>query len=169
MSIDKSFVNVRALMLFDKQLNRFYTMRTGAVIEKLWTCPNCGRQFQRQGQSHSCRPYALEKHFERKPDGKLLYEKLKQAVEKQIGSFKIESLECCIHFVSTSAFAAVKIFKEKIRVDFSLSRSIENKRFHQSVQMSAHRFLYCVDILTANEIDDELMQWIQEAYTSHAL
>ena len=98
----------------------------------------------------------------------MLYEKLKQALEKQIGNFKIESLECCIHFVSTSTFAAVKIYKDKIWMDFTLSRGVNSERFYQSVQMSAHRFLYCVDIFTADEIDDELMQWIKEAYESHA-
>lgn len=143
-------------------------MQTETTVVKLWACPTCGRQFARQGQSHSCRPYPLEKHFERKPAGKLLYEKLKQAIEKKIHSFKIESLECCIHFVITSTFVAVKIFKDKIRIDFSLSRRIESKRFRQSVQMSAHRFLYVVDIMTTDEMDEELMQWIQEAYTSHA-
>lgn len=85
-------------------------------------------------------------------------------MEKQIGSFKIESLECCIHFVRTSTFAAVKILKDKIRVDFALNRGIESERFHQSVQMSAHRYLYDIDIMKETEIDKELIEWIQEAY-----
>ncbi|MBV6440945.1 MAG: hypothetical protein DYG98_16805 [Haliscomenobacteraceae bacterium CHB4] len=131
---------------------------------QLWTCPNCGRQFERQRQSHSCRPFALEQHFIGKETGRLLYEALREALEKQIGSFKIESLECCIHFVRTSTFAAVKILKDKIRVDFALNRGIESERFHQSVQMSAHRYLYDIDIMKETEIDKELIEWIQEAY-----
>ena len=139
-------------------------MKAVSEIRQLWTCPNCGRQFERQRQAHSCRPFALEQHFKGKEAGKLLYEALKNALEKQIGSFKIESLECCIHFVSTSTFAAVKIFKNKIRVDFALSRSVESERFHQSVQMSAYRFLYYIDVMKEAEIDKELIEWIQEAY-----
>ena len=139
-------------------------MNAKSEIKELWTCPKCGRQFERQGQSHSCRPYALEQHFIQKETGRLLYEVFKKAVEKQVGAFKIESLECCIHFVSTSAFVAVKIFKDKIRVDFSLSSPLKNERFSQYIQMSAHRYLYYVDITTVDEIDDELMRWVQEAY-----
>jgi hypothetical protein len=139
-------------------------MKTEDITKQLWQCPKCGRQFERQGQSHSCKPYALELHFKGKITGRLLYDVFKQAVERQIGTFKIESLECCIHFVSTSTFVAVKIFKDKIRVDFSLSRSIKSDRIHHSVQMSAHRFLYEVDILTPAAIDDELMDWIAEAH-----
>ena len=138
-------------------------MKTKIEHTKLWTCPKCGRKFERTGQSHSCSPFPLEQHFKGKPSGKLLFEKFKQAVKKQAGPFKIESLKCCIHFVSTFTFAAVKIFKDKIRVDFSLSRKIKSKRIYQFVQMSAHRYLYVINILTEDEIDEELMEWIKEA------
>jgi len=139
-------------------------MNDNADIKKLWTCPKCGRQFERRGQSHSCRSYPLEKHFERKTKGRLLFNKLKKELRGQLGPFKIESLECCIHFVGTCTFAAVKIFRDRIRVDFSLSRKIENKRIGRFVQLSAHRYLFDVDIGCEEEIDEELMNWIREAY-----
>jgi len=139
-------------------------MKPKAPGHNLWTCPTCGRQFERKGQSHSCRVYPLEKHFEHKPVGRVLYEVLRKAVKRRVGAFKIESLECCIHFVSTFTFAAVKIYKDKIWVDFSLSRKIKSKRIIQSVQMSANRHLYAVDITNEDDIDEELMEWIQEAH-----
>ncbi|MBX9781719.1 MAG: hypothetical protein K2X48_00360 [Chitinophagaceae bacterium] len=134
-----------------------------AEIIKLWTCPTCGRQFERKGQSHSCKPYELKLHFEGKPKEKLLYQKLKDAIKKQIGPFKAESLECCIHFVSTFTFAAVKIMKDKIRVDFSLGRKIKSKKIVKEMQLSVNRFLYCVDIHDEHEIDRELLEFLQEA------
>ncbi|MGE5106668.1 MAG: DUF5655 domain-containing protein [Sphingobacteriales bacterium] len=139
-------------------------MKTKTEIKKLWACPKCGRQFERKGQSHSCRSFPLEEHFNGKPAGRLLYESFKRAVKKQVGSFKIESLECCIHFVSTFTFAAVKIFKDKIWVDFSLNRKIKSKRITRHLQMSAHRYLYALDIFNEDEMDKELMEWIQEAH-----
>jgi len=141
-----------------------FTAKTKIEKKKLWTCPKCKRKFERQGQSHSCRPYPLAFHFERRPKGKILYEELKQAMNRQLGNFKVESLECCIHFVSTFTFAAVKIFKDKIRVDFSLSREIKNNRITYVTPMSAHRFLYCVDVMKEEDIDHELMDWIREAH-----
>lgn len=139
-------------------------MKTKSEIVKLWTCPKCGRRFERQRQTHSCRPFPLKQHFEGKPGGRSLYEKFKQEVKKQIGAFKIESLECCIHFVSTFTFMAVKIFRQEIRVDFSLNRKIKSKRIKQLVRLSAHRFLFVVDITQEEEIDKELMEWIGEAH-----
>jgi hypothetical protein len=131
---------------------------------ELWICPKCGRQFERKGQTHSCRSFPLEQHFNGKDIGKILYEKFQTAIENRLGSFKIESLECCIHFVTTSTFAAVKIFKDKIRVDFSLSQKMENERANLVTQMSAHRYLYSVEITDEDEIDGELIEWIWEAY-----
>lgn len=136
-------------------------MKTKTI--KLWACPDCGRQFERKGQPHSCKPFDLKLHFEGKEKGKLLYEKLKEAITKQVGRFKVESLECCIHFVSTFTFAAVKIMKEKIRVDFSLDRKIKSKKIAKEVQMSVNRFLYYIDIANENEIDHELLELIEEA------
>jgi hypothetical protein len=131
--------------------------------KKLWTCPKCKRQFQRHGQLHSCRPYPLSKHFERRPIGKLLYDTLKQAIKNDIGPFKVESLQCCIHFVHTTTFAAVKIFNDKIRVDFCLSYKIKSNRITHFTPMSANRYLYCVDVLNEDEIDKGLLTWIHEA------
>ena len=133
-------------------------------ILNLWTCPECGRKFERKGQAHSCKTFALALHFKDKLTGKLLFEKFKQAVLSQVGPFKVESLECCIHFVTTFTFTAVRIQRNKIKVDFSLNKKVKNKRIKQSTQMSANRYLYAIDILKAEDIDAELMEWITEAY-----
>jgi Domain of unknown function (DUF5655) len=135
----------------------------------LWTCPKCKRTFERHGQSHSCRPFPLALHFENKPTGKVLYKKLRQVIKQAVGSYKVESLECCIHFVSTFTFAAVKIFKDKIRVDFSLNRNIKNNRFTHRTPMSAQRYLYCVNVVTQEDVDAELIEWVKEAHDKRRL
>jgi hypothetical protein len=132
-------------------------------ITKFWTCPKCGRQFERHDQSHSYRAFPLQQHFTGKNTSKLLYEKFKQAVKKQLRPFTIESLECCLHFVSTFTFVAIKILSDKIRGDFSLSRKIKNKQINQCVQISAQGYLYIIDIEKEEDIDAPLMEWIKEA------
>lgn len=131
--------------------------------EGLWICPRCKRQFERQGQSHSCKLYPLNLHFRGKPESLSLYKAFKKAVKEKIGWFKTESLECCIHFVSSFTFAAVKIMKDKIRVSFTLGRKIKNNRLLDCVHISAHRYQYAVDIYTCEEIDHTLINWVQEA------
>lgn len=140
-----------------------YTAKTKVDKKRLWTCPKCKRKFERRGQVHSCKPFPLAQHFADKEEGKHLYQLLRRAIKSAVGPYKVESLQCCIHFVSRSAFAAVKIFKNKIRVDFTLSRIIKEKRIRHSTPMSAHRYLYCVDVMTADDIDAQLIEWIKEA------
>lgn len=139
-------------------------MKTKPKTINLWTCPKCGRQFEKKNQSHSCKLFPIEQHFKNKDKGKLLYDKLEVAVRRMLGSLKIESLECCIHFVSTFTFAAVKIFKNKIRVDFALSHEIKNERIKQYMQLSSNRYLFYIDIVSEDEINNELIEWIKEAH-----
>ena len=139
-------------------------MRNITEITALWECPKCGRQFEKRNQSHSCKQYPLEQHFIGKINGELLYKKLKLMLENTMDSFKIESLACCIHFVSTFTFAAVKVFKDKISIDFSLNHKVINKRIKQITPMSKNRFLHCIDVFTETEINAELVGWIREAH-----
>jgi hypothetical protein len=139
-------------------------MKTIRDRKKLWKCPTCGREFERQGQTHSCKPFPIEQHFEGKPQGKILYTKLKQAIKSKIGTFKTESLECCIHLVSSYTFAAVKIFQAKIQLEFSLSHKIKSPRIKKSLQLSARRYLYYIDVLEPDDIDRELVDWLHEAH-----
>ncbi len=140
-------------------------MATVVVKEKkYWKCPECGRHFERQGQRHSCKTVPPEFHFRNKEKEKLLYTKLLKAVKREVGPFDLELLRCCIHLVNPSAFAAVKVMRNKIRVDFTLPNKLNNPRLHFSVQVSAHRYLYYVDIAEKDEIDEELIAWIREAW-----
>lgn len=139
-------------------------MNSRSEKKELWTCPDCGRQFLHQGQLHSCNHYSIEQHFKNKKISEALYKKFKSAVKKRVGSFQVESLECCIHFVDPVAFAAVKIMKDKIRIDFGLNEKLKSKRIVQKVPMSSKSTLYCVDVADEHEIDNELLDWIEKAH-----
>lgn len=130
---------------------------------KLWKCPRCGRQFERQGQTHSCSRFPLQKHFEGKEKGKILYDKLLREIKRSTGPFKVDSVKCCIHLVDRSTFVAVKILRQKIRVDFTLPYKVSSSRLFASVKVSAHRYLYYTAISEPAEINAELIGWIGEA------
>ena len=129
----------------------------------LWKCPRCGRKFERHNQAHSCKIYPLELHFKDKDASKPLYEKLCNEIRKEVGPYKIEPIECCIHLVSTRTFAAVKILQHKLQIDFSLDHEIKNMRFIKTLKISKNRFLYLLEITKEKEIDEEFLNWIKEA------
>lgn len=130
----------------------------------MWQCPKCKREFQKNNQSHSCTNYPLERHFEGKERGKDLFDDLKTKIVKNIGPVKIESLPCCIHFVSSYTFAACWATKTGIKIDFSSQKEIKIKREHKLNHMSANRYLYFIDINNENEINPELIGWLKDSY-----
>ena len=133
-------------------------------MTKKWTCPKCKRVFQKKNQGHSCTVYPVEKHLKNKDYAKKLYSELKKIIRKKIGNFKIESLPCCIHFVSSYTFAAVYALKNKIRIHFTLDYKLDSSRIDKFNQMSAKRYLYSIDIEKEDEIDKELISWLKKAY-----
>lgn len=136
-------------------------------MTNLWTCPKCRRQFVNKNQVHSCRVYPVEKHLQGKSEeAQSLYKILKEKIKKEVGSFRIESLPCCIHFVKDPAytFAAVYILKNKIRVHFGLGYQLVSPRIEKFSQMSANRWLYSLGIRQKEEIDKEFLNWLKQAY-----
>jgi len=128
-----------------------------------WKCPKCGRKFSKAKQPHSCRVFPLEKHFANKEYALKLFGQLKSAVRKKIGSFEVVSLPCCIHFSKGFDFMAVLPLKDGLKIHFSLARKLSSPRIAQSAQYSAHRTMHEVKIITADEIDAELLDWLKQA------
>ena len=129
----------------------------------MWKCPKCKREFAKKGQQHSCTVYPLAKHFKNKEFAKTLYDKLLGKLAKTAGPIKIESLPCCIHFVSSYSFGAAYALKDGIRVHFSLRRKIESPRISKYAKVASNRFMYRIGIKEKSEIDSELLGWLKEA------
>ena len=131
----------------------------------MWKCPKCKREFGKKNQAHSCNPYPPEKHFEGKdPKLKLLYNEWHSRVKKKCGPFQIDSVSCCIRFVTKSSFSATKIMKNNLRIMFQLPKKITSPRIQKSAQISPNRYNYAVDISEKKEMDAELLNWIKQAY-----
>ncbi len=134
----------------------------------MWQCPKCKREFEKKNQQHSCTVYPLNKHFKGKEEvARPLYNKLKAEIEKSIGPLKVESLPCCIHFVTTSdayTFAAVYALRDKIRIHFGSGQEIKSPRIDKSAKVSANKYMHSIDINSAKEIDSELLSWVKQAY-----
>ena len=133
-----------------------------------WVCPKCKRVFQKKNQGHSCTIYPVEKHFKNKDYAKKLYNDLKKIIKNKIGNFKIESLPCCIHFVTTKTnytFMCVYALKDGIKIHFTLPTDVKNARLPHYARMSNNRYLYELGLQTREEMNPELIKWLKEAYT----
>jgi hypothetical protein len=130
---------------------------------KTWKCTKCGREFARRNQSHSCAVFPLENHFKNKEKAEILFKELVSKM-KNVGEFRVDSPKCCIHFVKATTFSGTYVLKEKLRVFFTSRKEIKSPRISKSFKISNSKYESLVDIRDKKEIDEELINWIKQAY-----
>ena len=139
-------------------------MASTAAREATWRCPRCKRAFTRRGQQHSCRTVSLEEHFERKEASRSFFDHLLNEVTSEVGRCEVVSLPCCIHLHGEHDFLAVLPKKDRLEIRFTLLRELKNPRVRRSAQISKTSYKHSVDIYAPEEIDEEFLGWLREAY-----
>lgn len=142
---------------------------TGAVTATpargaLWRCPRCGRAFRRVGQTHSCKTVSLEEHFPHNAASRSLFVHLVTELNSRVGSCEVISLPCCIHLFGTYDFLAVLPRKERLEIRFTLRHELESPRVKHCTQISRSSYKHSVDVEADEDIDDELLDWLNDAY-----
>jgi hypothetical protein len=131
----------------------------------MWTCPNCGRIFKKANQPHSCKSIPLEEHFKGKPLARSLFDNLLERINGEIGECQVISIPCCVHLCGKYDFLAALPKRDCLEVRFALDREMVHPRIHHCVPMSTKVFKICLDLFTEQDIDGELMGWLQESYS----
>lgn len=130
----------------------------------MWTCPKCGRIFEKTKQPHSCNKVPLDFHFKNKAKAKELFDYLVKTIDTKIGKCQIISLPCCIHLFGKYDFLAALPKKDRLEIRFGINRKLDNPRLKQSVPISTSNIKNCIDITTKEEINNELIKWLNESY-----
>jgi len=128
-----------------------------------WQCPRCNRTFRRTRQPHSCRTVSLESHL-RQGEMRSLFEYLLDEVNSKVGKCEVLSLPCCIHLVGKFDFLAVLAKRERLEIRFVLKRELANSRVQRCARIAKTQYKHCVDVQAAEDIDEELLSWVREAY-----
>lgn len=130
----------------------------------MWTCNTCGRMFEKDNQPHTCRKIPLEEHFQNKNTAKEIFNYLVRVINEKVGGCQIISLPCCVHLFGAYDFLVVLPKKDRLEIRFSLHRKLETPKLKLSIPVSKTSFKHCVDVRTIEEIDDELIKWLDESY-----
>ena len=132
-----------------------------------WSCPACGRSFGREGQSHSCVPAGtLEESFRGRPDWyRDAFERI-EAHLRSLGDVVVEPVQVGVFFKRSRSFAELRPMKSALRVEFLLSRSLDDPRIAKTLPLSANRVASFVDARSLDEVDPTLLAWLAEAYDS---
>jgi Domain of unknown function (DUF5655) len=129
----------------------------------LWTCPRCRCQFKNRNQAHSCGQFTVEQLLNGKPQEIVeLYERLDDLI-RQCGEVVVAPTKTRVLFKVRTVFASVAVRKNWLDVVFVLGRRLKHRRIKKS-QEEYPGIVHLLRIEKAEDLDDDLAGWSQEAY-----
>lgn len=129
----------------------------------LWTCPRCRRQFKNRNQAHSCGQFTVEQLLESKPPEVVqLYDRLAELTER-CGQVVVAPTKTRVLFKVRTVFATVGVTRNWLDLVLVLGRRVPSRRIKKS-QAEYPGIVHFLRIETADDLDDELAGWLQEAY-----
>ena len=135
----------------------------GSGPKSLWTCPRCGRQFVHRNQAHSCGQFTVEQLLEGKPLEMVeLYDRLAGLIQR-CGEVVIAPTKTRVLFKVRTVFASVAVSKNWLDVVFVLGRRLKHRRIKKA-QEEYPGIVHSLRIEKAEDLDDDLRSWLQEAY-----
>lgn len=93
-----------------------------------------------------------------------MYDRLTAAVQKLAPQSVFEYKNTSVHVVATSAFLGIHFMKNQLEINIVLDQPIKSPRVHTVEKVSANRFHNEVRLSDPQEINAELLKWIQQAY-----
>lgn len=129
-----------------------------------WTCPKCARTFTRNKQAHSCETHDISLLFsDKSPE---IFELFKALISKvqELGPMEVHIAKWNITIRSKTTF--MSIFPEKSDLALAIIRDepLDDFPVYSTYQYSKNRWSNHVKIEEPEEIDDQLLNWIQYAY-----
>ena len=130
-----------------------------------WTCPDCSRQFGRTGQGHECAPaMTLEDYLATGPPHERPVVEAVLAGLADVGPIHIEPVSVGIFLKRSRTFAELRPMRKWVAVSFSLERTLTSQRIARKVYDAGRTKYHVVNVRTPDEVDDQLLEWLTEAY-----
>lgn len=131
----------------------------------LWICPKCRRKFAIRNQWHSCGRYTVRDYLKNKsPQAIALYRRF-VALVKKCGPVIVVPVKTRISFQVRMNFAAVdRLNNSSLYAHVVLARPHKNPRFSKVESFSPRNHVHHFLIRSLEELDDEVLSWLKEAY-----
>ena len=135
-----------------------------------WTCAACGRQFGRRNQSHECTPaLSLDDYFAaRPPREREIFEAIAAHLE-EVGTVRVEAVQVGILFKRSRTFAELRPRRDRVVLSVLLSRRTAHPRIVKTWHGAGLRSAYFIDLHDPADVDEDVRDWLTEAYVSSPL
>jgi uncharacterized protein DUF5655 len=109
---------------------------------------------------------SLDEYFASRPDWERpIFERLREHLD-QVGPLRIEAVTVGVFFRRTRTFAELRPMRNRLRLSLLLSRPLQDPRIVRTWHGPGMRSAYFVDLRDPADVDDELLDWLTEAYLS---
>jgi len=83
-----------------------------------------------------------------------------------IGPMKFNPVKTMITLSTTKNFGGITIRKARIDVGFFLAREEHDARIVRVEKISTHKIAHHVELVSRDDVDEQLEQWMREAYAT---
>jgi hypothetical protein len=130
-----------------------------------WVCPDCHRQFGRRGQSHECAPaMTLDDYFSTGPERERPIFEAVMAHVTTLGPVHVEPVSVGIFLKRSRTFAELRPLTKWVALYIGLSRTETSSRIARRLKGSGSRTYYVVNLRAPDEVDQQVRDWLTEAY-----
>jgi len=130
-----------------------------------WTCPNCGRLFGRNKQSHDCAPaMTLDEYFATGPARERpIFEAVMRQLERA-GPIHPEFVSVGVFLKNPRKIAELRPMQRWVAVSFSLGRRASHRTITRKVIPYGGRYFHVANVVSPEDVDDALGDLLVEAY-----
>jgi hypothetical protein len=131
----------------------------------MWSCPDCGRTFANRNQTHTCAGLTdLDRHFLGKSAAvRAIFDRV-VGVVSQLGPVTVLPEKTRIALHVRMSFAAFVPRVQWLDGHLVLAQRIDSVRFRRIEVYSARNVLHAFRLAAPEEVDDEFVGWLTEAY-----
>jgi hypothetical protein len=136
----------------------------------MWICTECGRGFGRKNQGHECSPgLSVEEYFETGPQfERPIFEAVLTHMRTVDPDIYFEPVQVGVFFKRRTSFLQLRTKTKWVAVCFQLDRKLTSKRVARKIIENSGRYYHVVNVRTAEEIDEQLCEWLSDAWAGDA-
>jgi len=130
-----------------------------------WTCPRCDREFARARQGHTCVPgCTVDETFAGRP---ATYRAIYDAVIgylRSLGPVHADAVSVGVFLKRERKLAEVRPYVRSLSVELYLPRELDHPRVVRRYPVSAGRTVHVFRLTRPDEVDDQVRDWLTEAF-----
>lgn len=130
-----------------------------------WTCPECGRSFGRNRQSHDCSPgLTLDEYFASGPvHERPVFDAVMTHLDT-VGPVHLDVVSVGIFLKNPRKFGELRPKDRWVAVSFTLDRRVTHRTITRRVVEYSGRFWHTANVAEPGDVDEALRELLTEAY-----